>query len=352
MRSYCIQTFGEPLSEVDSATPEPAGSEVLLRVRAAGVCHSDLHCWEGGYDLGHGRRLSLADRGMSLPLTLGHETVGEVVAAGPEAEGIAAGDVRLIYPWQGCGTCEICTSGRENYCPKPAFLGIYKDGGYADHVLVRHPRYLIPIDGLDPAEAAPYACSGVTTFSALKKIADIFPHEPIVVIGAGGLGLMTIALLKAMGGKGAVVVDIDPAKLEAARQAGALAAVDGKAPDAVAQIHAATGGRVTAAIDLVGSAESARVGFDCLTTKGAKLIVVGLYGGAAPWPIPLVAMKAITIQGSHVGSLPELIELMALVRHANLPPIPVTCRHLHEATDALNALKAGQVIGRAVLVPS
>lgn len=352
MRSYAIEAFGEPLSAMERETPEPKGTEVLLAIRAAGVCHSDLHFWEGGYDLGEGRRLRLADRGISLPLTLGHESVGEVVAVGPESSGVNVGDLRLIYPWQGCGVCDICASGRENYCVKPAFLGVFKDGGYATHVMVRHPRYLIPIDGLDPVQAAPYACSGVTTFSALKKIADIFPHEPIVVIGAGGLGLMTVALLKAMGGKGAVVVDIDPSKLDAARSAGALAAIDGSAPDAVAQVHEATGGRVTAAIDLVGSTDSARIGFDCLTTKGGKLVIVGLFGGAAPWALPLIAMKAVTIQGSHVGSLPELIELMALVRRAHIPSIPVTCCPMHEATEALNALKAGRVIGRTVLVPS
>ena len=108
--------FGAPLEAVDSGTPEPTGTQVLLRVRAAGVCHSDLHIWEGSYDLGFGRRMSLKDRGIRVPLTLGHETVGEVVAAGPEARGVGPGEVRLVYPWIGCGDCGVCARGDENLC--------------------------------------------------------------------------------------------------------------------------------------------------------------------------------------------------------------------------------------------
>ena len=200
-------------------------------MKAAGVCHSDLHIWEGGYDLGHGRKpLSLKDRGVSLPRTMGHETVGEVVAFGPDAKAAAGdlkiGDVALVYPWIGCGKCEVCLAGDENMCLKPASLGVYCDGGYADHMTVPHPKYLLNLKGLDPVTAAPYACSGVTTYSALKKVEADF-KTPIVIIGAGGLGLMALSLLKAMGGKGAIVVDIDARKREAAEQAGALATVDG-----------------------------------------------------------------------------------------------------------------------------
>ena len=112
MKSFKVTDFNAPLTEVDVATPKPEGTQVLLKVKAAGVCHSDLHIWEGGYDLGHGRKpLSLKDRGVSLPLTMGHETVGEVVAFGPEAKGVAVGDVRLVYPWLGCGECATCKAG-------------------------------------------------------------------------------------------------------------------------------------------------------------------------------------------------------------------------------------------------
>src|SRR5580704_9987787 len=107
MRSFKVTAFSAPLAEVEAPTPEPSGTEVLLKVRAAGVCHSDLHIWEGGYDLGHGHRLSLKERGIPLPLTMGHETVGEIVGFGPDASGVKSGEVRLIYPWIGCGHCPV-----------------------------------------------------------------------------------------------------------------------------------------------------------------------------------------------------------------------------------------------------
>lgn len=351
MKSFKVEEFNGPLKEVDAATPQPTGTQVLLKVKAAGVCHSDLHIWEGGYDLGHGRKpLSLKDRGVSLPLTMGHETVGEVVAFGPDAKGVSVGDIRLVYPWQGCGKCETCATGDENMCVvKPSSVGIYCDGGYADHITVRDPRYLLDLKGLDPVTAAPYACSGVTTYSAIKKLENVL-DKPIVIFGAGGLGLMALALLKAMGGKGAIVVDIDASKRAAAEKAGALATVDGAAPDALQQIAAKAGGPVLGVIDLVGNAATATLGFDCLT-KGGKLVMVGLFGGGAPWALPLIPIKAITIQGSYVGSLNETRELIDLVRDKKVPPIPVTTLPLNQADAALNDLKKGKLVGRAVLVP-
>ena len=351
MKSFQVAEFNAPLMEVDIATPQPIGSQVLLKVKASGVCHSDLHIWEGGYDLGHGRKpLSLKDRGVSLPLTMGHETVGEVVALGPDAKGVAIGDVRLVYPWQGCGKCATCLTGDENMCiVKPSSLGVYCDGGYADHIMVRDPRYLLDLKGLDPVTAAPYACSGVTTYSAIKKVEDVF-DKPIVIFGAGGLGLMALTLLKAMGGKGAIMVDIDAGKREAAEKAGALATVDGAAPDALQQIMAKAGGPIRGAIDLVGNSATAQLGFDCLS-KGGKLVMVGLFGGGAPWALPLIPMKAITIQGSYVGSLSETQELIDLVREKKIAPIPVTTRPLTQVDATLNDLKKGKLVGRAVLVP-
>src|SRR5664279_4617491 len=262
MKSFQVTDFNAPLKEVDQPTPQPSGTQVLIKVKAAGVCHSDLHIWEGGYDLGHGRKpLSLKDRGVSLPRTMGHETVGEVLAFGPDVTAadkgdLKIGDVALVYPWLGCGKCEVCLAGEENMCLKPASLGVYCDGGYADHMTVPNPKYLLNLKGLDPVTAAPYACSGVTTYSALKKVEADF-KTPIVIIGAGGLGLMALSLLKAMGGKGAIVVDIDARKREAAMGAGALGTVDGAAPDAVRQIVKMAGQPVRAAIDLVGNPQTA-----------------------------------------------------------------------------------------------
>jgi alcohol dehydrogenase, propanol-preferring len=355
MKSFQVADFNAPLKEVDQPTPQPLGTQVLVKVKAAGVCHSDLHIWEGGYDLGHGRkRLSLKDRGVSLPRTMGHETVGEVVAFGPDVRDsdkgdLKVGDIALAYPWLGCGKCATCLAGDENMCSKPASLGVYCDGGYADHMTVPHPKYLLNLKGLDPVTAAPYACSGVTTYSALKKVEKDF-GTPIVIFGAGGLGLMALSLLKAMGGKGAIVVDIDAQKREAAEKAGALATVDGKAPDALEQLTKKAGEPIRAVIDLVGNEATAQLGFDCLT-KGGKLVMVGLFGGGAPWALPLIPIKAITIQGSYVGNLRETQELLDLVRTKKIAPIPVTPLPLAKANDALLDLQKGRLVGRAVLTP-
>jgi D-arabinose 1-dehydrogenase-like Zn-dependent alcohol dehydrogenase len=355
MKSFQVADFNAPLKEVDQPTPQPAGTQVLIKVKAAGVCHSDLHIWEGGYDLGHGRKpLSLKDRGVSLPRTMGHETVGEVLAFGPDAKAdykgdLKVGDVALVYPWLGCGKCAVCLAGEENMCLKPYSLGVHCDGGYADHMTVPHPKYLLNLKGLDPVTAAPYACSGVTTYSALKKVEKDF-DSPIVIFGAGGLGLMALSLLKAMGGKGAIVVDIDARKRDAAEKAGALATVDGAAPDALEQLAAKAGGPIKAVIDLVGNAATTQLGFDCLT-KGGKLVIVGLFGGGATWALPLIPIKAITIQGSYVGNLRETQELLDLVRARKIPPIPVTPMPLAQANQALTDLKNGKLVGRAVLTP-
>lgn len=350
MRSFQVCQCGEPLRLTDHPTPTPVGSEVLLKVLAAGVCHSDLHLSDGYFDLGGGKRLSIVERGMKLPVTLGHENVGEVVAFGPDARGVKLGDRRLVDPWMGCGECRVCQRGDENLCLKPGSVGVFRNGGYSSHLLVPHPRYLFDIGDLPPERAAPLACSGVTTYGALKKVGPTLATDPVVIIGAGGLGLMCIALHKAMGGHSAIAVDIDPAKREAAKQAGARAAIDGGAPDAVAQIVAATGGGAWAVIDLVGSSATVRLGVDSLI-KGGKLIIVGLYGGDITLPLPPFPMRAITIQGSYVGSLTETAELIALVRRTGLPNVPVTARPLAEVNAALDDLRAGKVIGRVVLTP-
>jgi alcohol dehydrogenase, propanol-preferring len=214
---------------------------------------------------------------------------------------------------------------------------------------VPNPKYLLNLKGLDPVTAAPYACSGVTTYSALKKVEFAF-KTPIVIFGAGGLGLMALSLLKAMGGKGAIMVDIDVRKREAAEAAGALATVDGKAPDALHQLGKKAGEPIRAVIDLVGNAETTQLGFDCLT-KGGKLVIVGLFGGGAPWALPLIPIKAITIQGSYVGNLRETKELLDLVRSKKIAPIPVTTMPLARANEALVDLQKGKLLGRAVLTP-
>ena len=139
MRSFQVCQCGAPLQMNEAETPKPTGTQVLLKMLAAGVCHSDLHIWDGYYEIGGGKKLMLADRGIKLPLTMGHENVGEVVALGPDAKGVKVGDVRLVNPWMGCGECKVCQRGDENLCLKPQNVGVFSQGGYATHMLVPHP---------------------------------------------------------------------------------------------------------------------------------------------------------------------------------------------------------------------
>lgn len=351
MKSYQVCECGAPLQLREEPTPEPVGTEVLLQVTAAGICHSDIHFWEGEYDIGGGKVMRLADRGLKLPITLGHENVGKVVAVGPHASGVMIGDERLIYPWIGCGDCVVCKGGDEQLCLKPQFVGAFRPGGFADHIMVPHPRYLFDYGDISREQAAPLACSGVTAYGALKKFGDLLKDEPIVVIGAGGVGLMALAILRTMQARGAIVVDVDASKREAAMQAGAIATVDANAPDVAAQIQALVSGRIWAVVDFVGSGTTVKLGSDLLT-KGGHLVVVGLFGGDITIPTPYIPMRAMTIQGSYTGSLPELTELIALLRRTPMPYLPVQIRPLESVNQSLRDLKDGHVVGRVVLAPN
>lgn len=355
MRSFQVCRCGEPLQMVERATPAPTGTQVLLKVIAAGVCHSDIHIWDGFYELGQGKKLDLLQRGIKLPLTMGHENVGEVVAVGPDANignlGVKIGARMLAHPWIGCGECAICKTGEEQLCKTPRNLGVFSDGGYSDFVMLPHPRYLFDIGDLDPARAAPLACSGITTYGALKKAGTIIKDEPLVIIGAGGLGLMCLALNSMMGNKPAIVVDIDPVKRDAAMKAGALAVVDANAPDAAQQIIKLTNGGAWAVIDYVGASKTVQLGVDSIT-KGGRVIVVGLFGGDITVSTPFFPLRAMAIQGSYVGSLPEMKELLDLVRAKGLPPVPLKTRRLEEVGGVLDELRAGKIVGRVVLTPA
>ena len=352
MKSYQLVEFGQPLKAASLPTPQPSGHEVVVEIRAAGVCHSDLHIWEGGYDLGAGKRLLLKDRGIELPLTMGHENAGEIVAIGPDVRDRKVGEMCLVYPWIGCGECPTCREGRENICTAGArTLGIRRPGGYADYVLVPHPRYLAPLGKLTPAQAAPYACSGLTAYAALKRVGEVvYKTQPILILGAGGLGLTCLKLLKALGGKGAVVSDIDPRKREAALQAGALAAIDPKTEKPARAVNAAAQAPIAAAIDFVGAESTARLGMAAIA-RGGKLTIVGLFGGEITLPLPLIPFRALTIEGLMTGTPAEFRELMALVGQGKIEGVPLDERPLADANQALLDLRAGRVIGRAVLTP-
>jgi propanol-preferring alcohol dehydrogenase len=348
MRAWAVVANGKPLQEIELPTPEPSGTQVLLEVTHCGVCHSDLHVWEGEWDLGGGRVMRLADRGVPLPLAMGHEIVGRVAKLGPEARGVEIGARRIVYPWLGCGTCAACTSEQDNMCQTPRSIGIFQHGGYATHVLVPHPRHLIDPGDLDPALAATYACSGITVYSAIQKVMPLPPDEPLVLVGAGGLGLNAIAVLKALGHRNIIVVDISEAKRQAALAAGASAVADGSGEGVTQRIVAAAGGPVGAIIDLVNGTASAEAAFGALR-KGGKLVQVGLFGGELRLPLPLMAMRALTVQGSYVGTPADLRELVRLAQSGTLPKLPIEQVPMREADAALTRLREGRVTGRIVL---
>ena len=348
MRAWAVVENGAPLQEIELPTPEPSGTQVLLEVTHCGVCHSDLHVWEGRYDLGGGRTMNLKDRGVVLPLAMGHEIVGRVVKLGPRATGVAVGDRRIVYPWVGCGTCAACLSDEDNMCQTPRSIGIFQHGGYATHVLAMHPRHLVDPGTLDPALAATYACSGITVYSAIRKVMPLPPDEPLLVVGAGGLGLSALALLKAMGHRNTIVVDISAEKRQAALAAGASQVVDGAGQGVAARIIAAAGGPLGAIIDLVNGSASAAAAFDALR-KGGKLVQVGLFGGELRLPLPLMAMRALTVQGSYVGTVKDLRDLVRLAQAGGLLALPISEVPMRDADAALTRLRDGRVTGRLVL---
>ena len=347
MLSYDVVEWGKSLEKVERETPVPKGTEVLVGLKYCGVCHSDAHIRDGYFDLGGGKRLDMTARGMRLPATLGHEPLGTVIAAGPDAGEIAIGQDRLIYPWTGCGDCARCREGLDNYCMAPRMIGIQRPGGYADHLIVPHPRYLIDANAIDPVWAATLSCSGLATYSAVSKLKPVPRKEWVAVIGAGGLGLSAIGMLRALGHESIVGVDIDPAKLAAAQSAGVAATFNSRDSGAASRLKEITGGALYGAVDFVGSTETAQLALGALR-KGGKLILVGLFGGEIPLSIASTILRAITVQGSHLGSVTELKEVVTLAREGTIKPIPIQKRPLAQVSRTLDELKSGQIIGRVV----
>jgi alcohol dehydrogenase, propanol-preferring len=348
MLSYDVVDWGKALEKAERETPEPKGTEVLLKLKYCGVCHSDAHIRDGYFELGGGKRLTMSERGIHLPATLGHEPYGTIIAAGPEARDVPMGADRLVYSWTGCGVCNRCRQGMDNFCAAPCCVGLQRPGGYADHLLVPHPRYLIDAGGIGPAWAATLSCSGLSTYAAVAKLKPIPADEWVVVIGAGGLGLSAISILRAVGHQRIVAVDIDRAKLDAAEKAGATAAVQGSERDAAEKIKQIAGGPLYGAIDLVGQTGTASLALAVLR-KGGRLILVGLYGGEIPLSLVATIQRALTIQGSHLGTVDELKQVVALAQEGKLQPIPIRKRPLSEVSRTLDELKAGAVVGRVVV---
>jgi D-arabinose 1-dehydrogenase-like Zn-dependent alcohol dehydrogenase len=352
MKAYLLEEFGADLVERELDDPVPSGREVLVNVISTGLCHSDLPVHEGFMDLGGGHRLDVEHIGVQLPHALGHEVYGRIEDFGPDS-GLTDDDRGrpvIVYPWLGCGTCELCTSGRDLMCPDRSEIGVQRPGGHAEKIIVGNARYLVDAEGIDPVLAGSYACSGLTSYSSLSKLGTL--HDQwIGIIGLGGVGLMALAVAKGMGFEQVVAIDIDDAKLATARdEYGADRVFNAKSGDVVEAVTADVG-HLAGVVDYVGSEDTFGQAAGLLRPGGVS-VTVGLFGGELRFPLPPFIVKQLTFRGSFVGALGELQELMALVRAGNVKPIPAKAVPFSLVNDSIKELREGRVTGRVVLTHS
>ncbi|MDH3279448.1 MAG: alcohol dehydrogenase [Nitrosopumilus sp.] len=358
MKSARITGPNEPLTVSESETPKPQGSQVLLKVKSVGVCHSDLHLWEGGYDLGDGNFMKVTDRGVKYPVTPGHEIVGTVEDLGDDVSGISKGDEVLVFPWIGCGNCPACKVGNENLCDTPKSLGVFQDGGYSDYALIPNYKYLAKLDGVNPDSATSLACSGLTAYSAVKKANENSP-EFLLIIGAGGLGLMAIQIAKAITKAKIICIDNDDKKFDTAKKMGAdfvvntsvsgsLSSGTGSPVDKIISI--CNGKGADSVIDFVNAPQTVRTALGAIRKRG-NIVLVGLFGGSLEISLVTIPLKSIVIQGAYTGNYTDMVELLDLARKGTINPIISKRYSLDEANTALGDLKARKIVGRAVINP-
>ena len=348
---WSFRSWGGQLEQSEDQLTPVAGHEVTLRVTHCGMCHSDLHIQAGGFDMGGGKLSSLERAGTKLPVTLGHEIVGEVVEIGPDVACVRLGEQVIVYPWIGCGECATCQRGDEHLCIRAARnMGLQLPGGYSDLARVPHERYLVPVGSLEPARAATFACAGITALAATRKLPALTADDWVAVLGCGGVGMTAVALLSATSPAKIVAIDPDPAKREAALRHGATAAYDPQPADAYKVIGKACAGNIAGAIDFVGAESSSSLAVN-LVRRAGQVVIVGLFGGEFRLALPMFALKSLAITGSYVGSLPDLRELVALAQRVSLPAIPLDLRPLQSVNQALDDLGHGRVMGRVVLQP-
>ena len=344
----------EPLEVKQLETPKPRGSQVLVKVQSSGVCHSDIHLWDGGYTGLNGQFLKTTDRGVKYPLTPGHEIAGIISDMGEDAKDMAKDAFRqdqkvMVYPWIGDGLCPACRVGDENLCDNPRSLGVYRDGGYAEYVLVPNYRYLLPIpENLDTETAATLSCSALTAYGAVKNTA-IKPDNNIVIVGAGGLGIMAIQLAKAVFGARIIVIDLGDDKLKVAKENGADETINSKNEDPVSKVMELTNKKgADGVIDFVNASKTVETDMQLLR-KRAKVVLVGLFGGELKLNLVSMPTRAYSIIGSYTGNIQDMAELVSLANRKVIKPVISDRFKLSEATDALTKLKEGKIIGRGVI---
>ena len=351
MKAARIVNVNEPLQVQDVQTPKPKDSQILVKVQSVGVCHSDVHVWEGYYEGISGQQLKTTDRGVKYPLTPGHEIAGIVDSLGEQVEGFSKYEKVLVYPWVGEGMCPACKIGQENLCDKPRSLGIYTDGGYAEYVLVPNYKYLVKIgDDMDTDISAPLACAGLTAYGAIKN-ANLKPDDNVVIVGTGGLGLMAIQLAKAVTGARIIAMDIDDKKLEVAKKEGADIIVNSKKEDPVKAIMELTGKLgADAVIDFVNATKTVETDMQFLRRR-AKLLLVGLFGGELKLSLVTMPTRAYKIIGSYTGSLEDMVELVSLAKRGVIKQVVSKRFKLNQAGEALQMVKDGKIVGRGVINP-
>jgi alcohol dehydrogenase, propanol-preferring len=342
----------EPLQIQELDRPQPTGSQVLIKVESSGVCHSDIHLWDGGYEGPGGTFLKTTDRGVRYPLTPGHEIAGTIEEMGNEArDEFQKNESVLVYPWIGEGLCPACRSGEENLCDKPRSIGIYQDGGYAEYVLVPSYRYLIRLDNeMDMDAAATLSCSALTAYGAVKNT-KIKPNDNVVIVGAGGLGLMAIQLAKAISGARIIALDLSDEKLTTAKQNGADDIINSKKEDPVKSVMEFTDNfGADAVMDFVNSSKTVETEMQFLRRR-AKVILVGLFGGEVKLNLITMPTKAFRLIGSYTGSIADVTELLSLAKRGVIKPVITDRFKLKQATEALSKLKEGEIMGRGIINP-
>ncbi len=317
MRAAVLRSFHAPLEVEERPALEPRDDdEVVVRVLASGVCHSDLHVVEGYFP-------------SPLPLILGHEIAAEVEDVG---------NVLVYTPW-GCGNCRFCRAGEEMICPDSREAGLFQDGGYAEYVRVPSRRYLYPIGDLDPVHAAPLGCGGLTPYRAVKHARPwLGPGSRALVLGAGGLGQFGVQYLRLLTDATVHAGDPSAHKRDRALELGAEAAAEPADLD----------GPYDAVLDFVGSEGSLANAARLVDRKGVA-IVIGLFGGRIPFGLGAVPHEAHFLS-SIWGSLDELAELIELAQREPLQ-YTVETLPLDRAQEAHDRVRRGEALGRIVLVP-
>jgi propanol-preferring alcohol dehydrogenase len=344
MRAVRLDAPGRPLRVEDVPQPEPSGTEVRIRVAGCGVCHTDLHIVDG------------TQTRVELPLTLGHEVAGWIDAVGTDADsglaavGLGIGDAVVVHGGWGCGTCRECVSGAEQRCVDGRSPGFQADGGYAEMMLVPHPRHLVDLGGLDPIEAAPLADAGVTSYRAVQRSRRwLTPGARVLVVGAGGLGQFALQYLRMLPGAGGelfvVVAERSPTRLERATELGAdVGLLD---PD-VAATTASLGGPAEVVIDFVGSNETLALAAEVVAPDGLVMLV-GESGGHLEVGFERPAIEA-WVTTTAWGSIDELREVVRLAQGGQVR-LDVEVLDLGDASAAHARLRARDVSGRLVLAP-